>query len=46
MNPDLMRLNKGCVEFAQHFLETGKPWLLFVMVRNYLLKQNYLLAEK
>ena len=25
MNPDLMRLNEDCVEFAQHFLETGKP---------------------
>jgi len=25
MNPDLMRLNEDCVEFAQHFLEAGKP---------------------
>ncbi len=25
MNPDLMRLNEDCVEFAQHFLEGGKP---------------------
>jgi len=25
MNPDKMRMNKKCVEFAQHFLETGKP---------------------
>ncbi len=25
MNPDLMRLNENCVEFAQHFLEAGKP---------------------
>lgn len=25
MNPDKMRANDKCVEFAQHFLETGKP---------------------
>jgi protease I len=25
LNPDKMRLNKDCVEFAQHFLEIGKP---------------------
>jgi len=25
INPDKMRLNSKCVEFAQHFLETGKP---------------------
>lgn len=25
LNPDQMRMNKACVEFAQHFLETGKP---------------------
>jgi len=25
LNPDKMRLNQKCVEFAQHFLETGKP---------------------
>jgi protease I len=25
LNPDQMRLNKDCVEFAQHFLDTGKP---------------------
>ena len=25
MNPDKMRMNLQCVEFAQHFLETGKP---------------------
>jgi protease I len=25
INPDKMRANKKCVEFAQHFLETGKP---------------------
>lgn len=25
MNPDFMRLNKACVQFAQHFLEQGKP---------------------
>lgn len=25
LNPDQMRLNEDCVEFAQHFLETGKP---------------------
>lgn len=25
INPDQMRVNKGCVEFAQHFLEMGKP---------------------
>lgn len=25
LNPDKMRLNPKCVEFAQHFLETGKP---------------------
>lgn len=25
MNPDLMRLNKECVNFAKEFLETGKP---------------------
>ncbi len=25
INPDKMRVNKDCVEFAQHFLETGKP---------------------
>lgn len=25
MNPDKMRINKDCVEFAQAFLETGKP---------------------
>jgi protease I len=25
INPDKMRTNKDCVEFAQHFLETGKP---------------------
>ena len=25
INPDLMRLNEDCVEFAQHFLEAGKP---------------------
>jgi protease I len=25
LNPDQMRMNKDCVEFAQHFLETGKP---------------------
>lgn len=24
-NPDKMRMNKDCVEFAQHFLESGKP---------------------
>ena len=25
MNPDLMRVNKDCVEFASNFLESGKP---------------------
>ena len=25
INPDLLRRNKACVEFAQHFLEAGKP---------------------
>jgi protease I len=25
LNPDKMRLNNKCVEFAQHFLEEGKP---------------------
>lgn len=25
INPDKMRANKDCVEFAQHFLEAGKP---------------------
>ncbi len=25
INPDKMRINKACVEFAQHFLEEGKP---------------------
>ncbi len=25
MNPDLMRVNEDCVNFAQHFLESGKP---------------------
>ena len=25
MNPDKMRINNSCVEFAQHFLQTGKP---------------------
>jgi protease I len=25
MNPDKMRMNKKCVEFAQQFLEAGKP---------------------
>jgi protease I len=25
INPDKMRANKDCVEFAQHFLERGKP---------------------
>ena len=25
INPDLMRLNEDCVEFAQHFLEADKP---------------------
>ena len=25
LNPDTMRMNKDCVEFAQHFLEAGKP---------------------
>ena len=25
MNPDLMRVNKECVNFAKEFLETGKP---------------------
>ncbi len=25
INPDKMRINKDCVEFAQQFLETGKP---------------------
>jgi len=25
MNPDKMRMNNACVEFAQHFLDTGKP---------------------
>ena len=25
INPDKMRLNEKCVEFAQHFLEAGKP---------------------
>jgi protease I len=25
INPDLMRVNEDCVEFAQHFLESGKP---------------------
>lgn len=25
INPDQMRANKNCVEFAQHFLEQGKP---------------------
>ncbi|MBC7902628.1 MAG: type 1 glutamine amidotransferase [Gemmatimonadaceae bacterium] len=25
INPDKMRKNPACVEFAQHFLETGKP---------------------
>lgn len=25
INPDKMRTNRQCVEFAQHFLESGKP---------------------
>lgn len=25
INPDQMRINPKCVEFAQHFLESGKP---------------------
>lgn len=25
LNPDKMRMNKECVEFARHFLEAGKP---------------------
>lgn len=25
INPDKMRINKGCVEFAQQFLQAGKP---------------------
>lgn len=25
LNPDKTRMNKNCIEFAQHFLEQGKP---------------------
>jgi protease I len=25
INPDLMRINRHCVEFAQHFIAAGKP---------------------
>ena len=25
MNPDKMRMNNACIEFAQHFLHAGKP---------------------
>lgn len=25
MNPDLMRINRDCVQFAKDFMETGKP---------------------
>ena len=25
INPDKMRMNKECIDFATHFLETGKP---------------------
>jgi protease I len=25
LNPDTMRMNSGCVQFAQHFIEQGKP---------------------
>jgi protease I len=25
LNPDQMRINKDCVEFAQQFMESGKP---------------------
>ena len=25
MNPDLMRINQDCVQFAKDFMETGKP---------------------
>lgn len=25
INPDQMRINKDCVQFAQHFIEQGKP---------------------
>lgn len=25
MNPDLMRINKDCVNFAKEFLQSGKP---------------------
>src|SRR5215217_5057508 len=25
INPDTMRTNAGCVQFAQHFIEQGKP---------------------
>ena len=25
LNPDKMRMNKECIDFATHFLETGKP---------------------
>lgn len=25
MNPDLMRMNQDCVQFAKNFMETGKP---------------------
>lgn len=25
LNPDKMRLNENCIEFAQHFLQKGKP---------------------
>src|SRR5258707_9736715 len=25
MNPDLMRINKECVNFAKEFMQTGKP---------------------
>src|SRR5690349_3779145 len=25
LNPDKMRMNHDCVEFAQHFIDSGKP---------------------
>ena len=25
MNPDLMRINNGCLNFAKEFLQSGKP---------------------
>lgn len=45
LNPDKMRMNKDCVEFAQHLMEAGKPVIRVVILNIFRIKLTVTLCS-